>query len=66
MRLAGLHCEGCAMLVKDSLEKVPGVVSAKVSQPKQTAILTIGKKTPSAKLLKAAVVKAGYKVVRIE
>lgn len=66
MRLAGLHCEGCAMIVKDSLEKVPGVLSANVSQPKQTAILTIGKKSPSPKLLRAAVIKAGYKVVKIE
>lgn len=66
MRLAGLHCEGCALSVADNLKRVPGVLKADVSQPKQMAILTIGKTVPSTKALKDAVLKAGYKVVKVE
>lgn len=34
MKISGMTCEGCAVHVKEALEKVPGVKSATVSYPK--------------------------------
>jgi mercuric reductase len=57
--ISGMTCESCAAHVRQALEKVPGVHSARVSYPKGTARLTLAPDTPAAALV-SAVAAAGY------
>jgi mercuric reductase len=60
LKIAGMTCDSCAAHVKEALEKVPGVQSARVSYPKGTAQLaTLPGTSPDA--LTAAVAGLGYK-----
>ncbi len=59
LKIAGMTCDTCAVHIKQSLEKIPGVQSAVVSHPQGTAQIVT---TPAASLdaLIAAVSGIGY------
>jgi len=58
LKITGMTCDACAVHVKESLEKVPGVRSAKVSYGRGMAQLTTEPGTPP-EALTAAVARAG-------
>lgn len=67
LTLKGLHCEGCAETVKESLVAVKGVEEATVSAKKQQAVVWVcSHKNVKPDALKAAVKKAGYSVLKVE
>lgn len=60
----GMTCEGCAVLVQNSLVKVPGVLGASVSYADGTATLDVDSASPpSREALAAALEGAGYKIL---
>ena len=60
----GMTCDGCAVLVHNSLVKVPGVLGASVSYADGTATLDVdGASPPSREALAAALEGAGYKIL---
>lgn len=67
LTLSGLHCSGCEQAVTSGLMGVKGVEEAKVSAKTQSAVIWVcPDKKVKPEAIKAAVVKAGYKVVTIE
>jgi copper chaperone len=67
LSLSGLHCGGCEGNVSKSLMAVKGVEEVKVSAKDQRAIVWVcPDKNVKPDALRAAVVKAGYKVVKVE
>jgi mercuric ion binding protein len=60
LAVPGMDCAACPVIVKSSLEAVPGVVKVGVSYAEKTAVVTFDdqKTTPSA--LMAATNHAGY------
>jgi copper chaperone CopZ len=60
LKIAGMHCNGCAMSVTRALKKVTGVVSAEVHLSSNTAVVEAGEDV-TLDALTAAVKKAGYK-----
>jgi copper ion binding protein len=61
LKIDGMSCEHCVKHVKDALEEVAGVSSAKVSLKENSAVVDHGDAVTLA-ALKAAVVEAGYGV----
>jgi copper chaperone CopZ len=66
MRLSGLHCEGCAQTVKDSLMTVTGVRAVNVNPKTQIAVVSFAGAPPKSEVLTEAVKKVGYKVLKVE
>jgi copper chaperone CopZ len=67
LTLKGLHCEGCETTVKDNLSAIKGVEEVSVSAKKQQAVVWVcPDKNVKLDVLKAAVKKAGYNVLKIE
>lgn len=66
MRLSGLHCEGCAQTVKDSLMTVKGVRSVNVDPKTQIAVVSFTGTPPKTEALTEVVTKGGFKVLKVE
>ena len=64
LTIEGMMCMHCENRVKKALEAVEGVVSAKVSHEKGTAVVTL-KQEVSDSVLKQAVEAEDYKVIAI-
>ncbi len=59
----GMTCDGCAVVLRTSLVKVPGVLDARVSYPDRQAVISIDSAVLSGnELLVAAIRSAGYDV----
>ncbi|MEO7245815.1 MAG: mercury(II) reductase [Rubrivivax sp.] len=65
LQIAGMTCSACATHVKQALEKVPGVRSARVSYPNGTAQLAMASDTPLVALT-SAVASLGYPVALVD
>ena len=61
LQIEGMSCDHCVRHVKEALESVAGVTSAKVSLKEKSAAVEHGDKVDLA-ALKAAVEEAGYEV----
>ena len=61
--ISGMNCNHCAKRVEDSLNKVPGVVEAKVSFNEQKAIIKYNPEEVETGKLKDSIRSTGYKVV---
>ncbi len=60
LKVSGMDCEACTVAIKQSVEKVPGVLSAQIDFPAQRAtVVSNGKAEPGAVI--RAVAAAGYK-----
>ncbi len=59
LNITGMTCDNCAVHVRETLEKMPGVRKAQVSYPAGTAEVTLQTETPVETLL-AAVAASGY------
>ena len=60
-RIAGMHGDACAGLIRSKVEALPGVVSARVSYKESTARVTVGPSGPTEADLVSAVTAAGYR-----
>ena len=65
LQIAGMTCDSCATHVKQALERVPGVRSARVSYPNGTVQLAMGSETPLAALI-SAVASLGYRAALVD
>ncbi len=59
--LKGMHCQSCALLIKESLRKVPGTRSVKVSYAKNSATIEHDSNWDEARA-RQAISDAGYQV----
>lgn len=60
LKVSGMDCAACTVAIKQSVEKVPGVLSAEIDFPGQRAtVVSNGKADPGAVI--RAVAAAGYK-----
>lgn len=67
VRIDGMTCEACAVLLQNKLAEIPGVVDAKVSYREGTARLDISADNPpSVDEIEAAVSGAGYRAEGVE
>ncbi|MDR0668639.1 MAG: copper ion binding protein [Treponema sp.] len=62
LKIDGMSCEHCAQHVKEALEGIGGVKSAKVSLKKNSADVKHDE-TASLTMMEKAVKEAGYKVI---
>ena len=62
IKVKGMHCQSCEMLIKDSLEEQDGVKSAEVSNKERTAKITFDESKISEAQLKSIIKNEGYEV----
>lgn len=60
LAVKNMYCADCPLIVKKSLERVPGVARATVSFEDKTAIVTYDDAKAGLKALTAATTNAGY------
>jgi len=60
LAVPGMDCAACPIIVKSSLEALPGVVKAVVSYAKKTAVVTFDDQKTTLSALMAATNHAGY------
>ena len=63
INISGMSCNHCAQRVEDNLNKVPGVVEAKVSFNEKKAIIKYSAGQVDLEKLKDAIKNTGYEVV---
>jgi copper chaperone CopZ len=61
LTIEGMHCQGCAMMITQKLEKLKGVKVAKVDFDKREAFIQFDPSRCKPDDLVAAVKQAGYK-----
>lgn len=66
LNISGMHCASCASNIEGALNKIAGVVSAKVNFAAEKAFIEFEEKELSVQDLIAAVEKAGYKALMPE
>lgn len=62
IKIKGMHCSSCAMLIEDGLSEIAGVVEVKVSYEKGCADVSFDEKKTSTEDIKKAIKKEGYSV----
>ena len=60
LAVKNIFCDACPLIVRKSLEAVPGVSKAAVSYKEKTAVVTYDDARADLKALTAANTKAGY------
>src|SRR5262249_16892417 len=60
LAVQNMYCDACPLIVRKSLEAVPGVAKAVVSYKEKTAIVTYDDSKTNVNLLTAATTKVGY------
>jgi len=60
LTVRNMYCDACPLIVRKSLEAVPGVAKAVVSFKDKTAVVTYDDSRTNVKALTAATTKAGY------
>jgi len=61
LRIEGMHCDGCALFIRQALEDVKGVKSAKIEVKAKKGTVRYNPAVCRKQQLIAAVKKAGYK-----
>jgi Cu+-exporting ATPase len=64
LKLSGLHCVACSLTIDDELESIDGVFSAKTNYAKQESLVSYDSTKVKIPILRIAIEKLGYKVVR--
>jgi len=59
-KVTGMDCEGCAAPIRTELEKVPGVVTARVDFEHGKALVSVKNPPPKTETLLAAIKRAGF------
>ncbi len=63
LKIEGMTCGSCEILIERKFQKIPGVLSAKVSQPAGKASIYYHDSAPSLQDLQNAIASNGYKIV---
>jgi len=66
MTIAGMHCNGCALGTQGALERLPQVISAKVSFADKQAVVEVEEAAYDESALRQAVKNAGFEVMEIK
>lgn len=61
IKIQGMHCQSCEVLLKEVLEELSGVKSAKVSMKTSSAIIEFDKAKTTEVELKKVIQGQGYK-----
>ena len=64
LKIKGMHCKSCVMLVKEALTDIKGVKDASVDLQKNNAVVEFDEKLVKEKQLTDAIEKEGYKVIK--
>mgnify|MGYP001612959483 FL=1 len=62
LKVTGMHCKSCEMLIADALEEA-GVSSAKVDSKTGTAVIEFDEKKIKIEKIKKVIEAEGYKVI---
>lgn len=62
IKIKGMHCPSCEMLIKDVLEETEGVEKVTVSQKDELAKVTFNEEKVQLDYLKSLIKQEGYKV----
>ena len=62
IKVTGMHCSSCEMLITDSLKEIPGVQNATASHKEGTVSVTFDEHKASEQTIKNVIAKEGYKV----
>ncbi|GIH06456.1 hypothetical protein Rhe02_45230 [Rhizocola hellebori] len=60
--VSGMHCPGCALLIDDALEDLPGVISSRTSRRKGTATVELNPDVVTPEQVAQAIRAVGYRV----
>ncbi|UGT70906.1 heavy-metal-associated domain-containing protein [Nocardia gipuzkoensis] len=60
LRIEGMHCGSCALLIDDTLEDLPGVHRARTTMKNRRSIVELDPSTTDIADILAAVEKLGY------
>ncbi|MBI5065170.1 heavy-metal-associated domain-containing protein [Candidatus Woesearchaeota archaeon] len=63
LKVHGMHCSSCEVLVKEALTELNGVSNVKVSAAKGEVVVDFDEKKTSLDEVKNAIKKEGYKVI---
>lgn len=63
IKIKGMHCKSCEMLIKDSLEEINGVESAELSHTAGTATVIFDENKVNIDDLKKIIKNEGYEVI---
>lgn len=61
LKVSGMHCKSCEMLIKDELEEIPGVTEVEASL-KDGYVLVSHEDSANLDKVKAIIMELGYKV----
>lgn len=62
-RIEGMHCGSCALLIDDTLEDLPGVVSTQTSMKKGRSTVELDVAVTTVEDVIAAITELGYTAV---
>jgi copper chaperone CopZ len=62
LAVEGMTCEGCESTVKESIEKLPGIASAKASYKEKNTIVSFDSTLTKTADISKAIADAGYEV----
>ena len=66
LAVEGMTCEGCENTVKESVEKIPGIASAKASYKDKSVIIAFDSTQAQVNDISMAITGVGYEVKGIE
>jgi copper ion binding protein len=64
LKIKGMHCKSCVMMINENLIDIKGVKSASVNLEKNNATIEFDDKLVKEKQLVEAIEKDGYKVLK--
>ncbi len=62
LKITGMHCSSCEVLIKDALEESEGVKKADISMKNKSAEIQFDENKTDKQKLKAIIEKEGYEV----
>ena len=63
LKVEGMHCKSCEIIIGDALEELDGVQNVEVSNESGKVSVEFDESRTNIKMIKDVIVKEGYKVV---
>ena len=63
LTVEGMHCRSCSMLLKDVVDEIKGVKSAKFDHAEGSAVVEFDDSVVSKEVIVDSITKEGYKVI---
>ena len=61
LKLEGMHCASCALLIEEELEELDGVDEAQASYPRQRALVRFDESRVEAPAILGTIAELGYR-----